>query len=81
MSEAKQSDSTAELGGGPKARKRVRVVERDPRGGWIARSVHTGAIYPSDDFRWNTRDGAWHAAWEARTLGEPNTNSADNPAA
>lgn len=50
------------------ARKRVRAVEADQRGGWIARNVHTGAIYPSEDFRWHTRAGARCAAWEARML-------------
>ena len=48
--------------------RRVRTVEKDPRGGWIARNRFTGEVYPAKDFRWNTRSGAWHAAWEARVF-------------
>lgn len=59
--------STEGLGPGTGARKRVRTVDRDSQG-WITRNAHTGAIYPTEDFRWNTRAGAWHAAWEARVL-------------
>jgi hypothetical protein len=48
--------------------RRIRTVEKDPEGGWIARDPFDGHIIPDDSFRWNSRDSARGAVTEARML-------------
>jgi hypothetical protein len=50
---------------------RIKTVERDPEGGWIARNPHTGEVILGDDFRWNSRESARGAVWEAKHLTKP----------
>lgn len=49
---------------------RIRTVEKDPRGGWIARDPFDGHVILGDDFRWNSRECARTVVWEARNLSE-----------
>jgi len=61
---------------------RIRTVEKDPRGGWIARSPFDGRELIEDGFRWNTRSSAWHVVWEERHLsaeGRRRAAQADQP--
>jgi hypothetical protein len=53
---------------GPRTVSRIRTIEKDPRGGWIARDPSNGQIILGDDFRWNSRESARCAVWEARNL-------------
>lgn len=56
----------------------VRRVERDPYGGWIARD-QCGNEMIEAGFRWNTRSGAWHVAFEADLFGPfPDKGNPDN---
>ena len=46
-------------------RKRVRTVEKDPRGdGWIARSPFDGRELCQPGDRWNCRESARCVVWE-----------------
>lgn len=48
---------------------RIRTVEYDPQaGGWIARNPYTGNEILEEGFRWNCRESARTAVWEARHL-------------
>lgn len=54
------------------ALKRAKGVKRVEKDGevWIARTV-SGQEYPEPGFRWNTRSGAWHAAYESDMTDAP----------
>lgn len=47
--------------------KRLRRVEKDPAGGWIARR-RDGSVIPDADFRWNSRSAAKGAVLETDLL-------------
>jgi hypothetical protein len=47
---------------------RVKTVEHDPRGGWIARDPLTGEEILEEGFRWNCRASARDVVWQARHL-------------
>lgn len=47
---------------------RIRTVEKDPKGGWIARSPFDGRELCQPGDRWNTRSSAWHVVWDERHL-------------
>lgn len=49
-----------------KRAKGIRRVEKDGEA-WVARTTD-GREYPEEGFRWNTRSGAWHAAYESDWL-------------
>lgn len=46
---------------------RVRTVEHDPAGGWIARDPATGKEL-EENWRWNTRESARDAVWQFQNL-------------
>lgn len=48
---------------------RVRRVEKDERGGWIARDKF-GVEYFDRGFRWNSRAVAWSVVNEDRAFGD-----------
>jgi hypothetical protein len=58
---SKAAHNTADAG-------RVRTVERDPGGGWIARSPFDGRELGGDGFRWNSRSVARTVVDEDRVL-------------
>jgi hypothetical protein len=49
---------------------RIRTVEKDSCGGWIARSPFDGRELCVAGDRWNTRSSAWHVVWDERHLSE-----------
>ena len=78
MNDTKQADggavlSSAGLGAGAEARKRVRAVEYEPGWGWIARGPDGKEVLA--DFRWRTRSAARDVATNARDLAAPNVMS------
>ncbi|WP_240502341.1 hypothetical protein [Sphingomonas panacis] len=48
----------------------MRRIERDPEGGWIARR-RDGTLITDNDWRWNSRSAARHAAMEADDEASP----------
>lgn len=62
--------------------RRIKRVEKDPTGAWIARRMD-GSTIPEADFRWNNRSAAWGAVIEddileldaAAWIAEPEQNS------
>lgn len=47
---------------------RIRTVEKDPAGGWIARDPATGEEITEPGWRWNCRESARDAVWQAKHL-------------
>jgi hypothetical protein len=60
-------------------KKRIRTVERDPRGGWIARNPYTGEEIMEEGFRWNCRSSARDVVYQAKHLYKPATQPKEAP--